>query len=70
MLDETRKQMEIDKMAEEIKLLKADPDKRYQDIRLAPWGLIFTAMGAGAALMVAATGIVTGIAVALFKFHS
>jgi hypothetical protein len=51
MSDTTEQEIRIGKMVSEILLITEDTLKRRQEIRMAPWTMALTGMGAGAALL-------------------
>jgi hypothetical protein len=51
MSDIAEQEIRISKMVSEILLITEDTMKRRQDIRYAPWTIVLTCMGAGAALL-------------------
>ena len=52
-LDVREKIAHIDQMLADIERIYADHDRRRQEIKYAPWQLIATMVGAGAALFAA-----------------
>jgi hypothetical protein len=57
MSDTTEQEIRIGKMVSEILLITEDTLKRRQEIRMAPWAMALTGMGAGAALLGAGPGL-------------